>query len=60
VVVSGPADHPAFRQVQAYFERQWGNEGGIAFSLPYAAFAEPRPFKYLRYRIMEASGWSTF
>ncbi|MGB7289489.1 MAG: phospholipase D-like domain-containing protein [Candidatus Macondimonas sp.] len=60
VVVSGPADHPAFRHVQAYFDRQWGNEGGIAFSLPYAAFAEPRPFKYLRYRFMEASGWSTF
>jgi len=60
VVVSGPADHAAFRQVQAYFDRQWENEGGTAFSLPYAAFAEPRPFKYLRYRLMEASGWSTF
>jgi len=60
VALSGPADHSAFRDVQSCFDRQWGNEGGIAFSLPYTAFAEPRPLKYLRYRLMEASGLSTF
>lgn len=60
VAVGGPADHAVFRDVKAYFDRQWENEGGIAFSLPYTAFAEPRPFKYVRYRLMEASGWSTF
>jgi len=60
LLVHGPADHAVFAAAGGLFERLWTNTNGIAFSLPYDAFAEPRPLKYLRYRFMEASGWSTF
>lgn len=60
LIVVGAGDHPVFRAIADLFERYWSNQDGIAFSLPYATFAEPRPLKYLRYRFMEWSGWSTF
>lgn len=60
LLVTGPDDHAVFTQAGGLFERLWTNTNGIAFSLPYSAFAEPWPLKYLRYRFMEASGWSTF
>ena len=58
--MTGPDDHAVFTQAGGLFERLWTNTNGVAFSLPYSAFAEPWPLKYLRYRFMEASGWSTF
>ena len=60
LLVNGSADHAVFAAAGGLFERLWTNAGGVAFSLPYGAFAEPWPLKYLRYRFMEASGWSTF
>jgi len=60
LLVTGPGDQPVFGAVGGLFERLWTNAGGVVFSLPYGAFAEPWPLKYLRYRFMERSGWSTF
>lgn len=60
LLVNGRADHAVFTVADSLFEGLWSNAGGVAFSLPYGAFAEPWPLKYLRYRFMEASGWSTF
>ena len=60
LVVTGPAAHSVFQSVGTLFERQWRNEDGIEFSLAYGVFAERRLLKYLRYRFMEFSGWSTF
>lgn len=55
------ADHPAARQAKAFFERVWRNEpDGRYYSLPYEAFADESRLRYWQYRIMEATGLSTF
>lgn len=53
--------HPAVRQAKAFFERAWRNEAeGRSYSLPYEAFADDSRLRYWQYRVMEASGLSTF
>lgn len=53
--------HPAIRQAQAFFERLWRNEpDGRSYSLPFDAFADDSRLRYWQYRIMEATGLSTF
>lgn len=53
--------HPAIRQAQAFFERVWGNEAnGRSYSLPFDAFADDSRLRYWQYRLMEATGLSTF
>lgn len=55
-----PAEHAVLREALAFFERRWSNPPGQAFSLPYAAYADDSALKHGQYRLMEATGWSTF
>lgn len=57
--VSEP-QHPVIASASHYFDQHWSNPGQRVFSLPYADFADTSRLKYWQYRLMEASGWSTF
>ncbi len=48
--------------MQAYFDRLWNNEGppGTQYSAPFGAFKDDDLGHYWRYRLMEATGLSTF
>ena len=59
VVETGP-DHPAVTRALGFFDRVWANRDDEVSSLPYAAYADESRLRYWRYRIMEASGLSTF
>lgn len=54
-------DHSAASAATAFFRRAWNNQpAGRRYSLPYEAFADDSWFRYWRYRLMEATGLSTF
>ncbi|MDG4867593.1 phospholipase D family protein [Guyparkeria sp. 1SP6A2] len=55
-----PVHHPAMRDAQRFFDARWSNGHGNRHSLPFEAFADDSPWRYWRYRFMEASGLSTF
>lgn len=58
--VRGPPDTEAMMNARDWFEQRWTNRSGRQFSLPYEAFADDSLLRYWRYRLMEASGLSTF
>jgi phosphatidylserine/phosphatidylglycerophosphate/cardiolipin synthase-like enzyme len=60
VVLEGQNQLPAFRQVAGWFELRWSNAQNLQFSLQYSAYADEGLWHRLRYRVMEASGISTF
>ena len=43
-----------------WFERRWHNTDGRSYSLDYAEYADERRWRYWQYRMMEATGLSTF
>lgn len=60
VQLAANRDHPAMADARAAFERQWSNADSITYSLPYEDFADHNVGRYLIYRVMEATGLSTF
>ncbi|MFP4333982.1 MAG: phospholipase D-like domain-containing protein [Wenzhouxiangella sp.] len=58
--LAGPADTAAIRAASQWFEMRWTNADGRSFSLDYDRYADERWFRYWQYRIMEATGLSTF
>ncbi|WP_290788420.1 phospholipase D-like domain-containing protein [Halomonas sp.] len=56
----GTADSLALGQAAAFFERRWHSSPERTTSEPFAAFDDTTAWQRLRYRIMEASGLSTF
>lgn len=60
LVVEAPATAPVMADAAAYLERSWTNAGGLVVSTDYGAYAEDGWFKRLLYRVMEATGLSTF
>ena len=60
----GSTSHPVMLDAADWFEMRWTNrdDGGASrsFSLPYEAYADERRWRYWQYRIMEATGLSTF
>lgn len=72
----GSAGHPVLRDAADWFELRWsnrdhgGDDGRVnghdngrdnrSFSLPYEAYADERRWRYWQYRLMEATGLSTF
>jgi HKD family nuclease len=62
VAIETSADSPLALQMSAYFERIWNNEGppGTEFTAPLGAYRDEDSGDYLRYRLMEATGLSTF
>jgi len=58
--VIAPIDAQVITNAAAWFERRWSNEQQRGYSLPYEHYAEDGWFKPLLYRVMEATGLSTF
>ncbi|HDZ55621.1 MAG TPA: phospholipase [Pseudomonas xinjiangensis] len=52
--------HPAIDTARSQFEQAWMNADGKQYSLPYKAFADHSQLKYVLYRVMEATGMSSF
>ncbi len=46
--------------MQDYFDRLWNNQDGGQYTVPYAAYQDDSALRYWRYRLMEATGLSTF
>jgi phosphatidylserine/phosphatidylglycerophosphate/cardiolipin synthase-like enzyme len=57
-----PASAPLASEMQSYFDRLWNNEGppGTEYTAPFGAYRDEDRGRYWRYRIMEATGLSTF
>jgi phosphatidylserine/phosphatidylglycerophosphate/cardiolipin synthase-like enzyme len=57
-----PADHPVAIKATDYFELHWnhGPDSNPVLSLPWARWQEASRFRYWQYRVMEATGLSTF
>ncbi len=53
-------DHPAMLDATRFFETRWGNGRQDLHSLPFEEFADDSTLRYWRYRLMEATGLSTF
>ena len=53
-------DYPAMETARDVFEQQWNNQDDIEYTLPYEAFADHNVGRYMIYRVMEATGLSTF
>jgi phosphatidylserine/phosphatidylglycerophosphate/cardiolipin synthase-like enzyme len=53
-------DAPLALEMQGYFARLWNNEGGMQYTVPYDAYRDDSALRYWRYRLMEATGLSTF
>ncbi len=60
VLFQAPSDHEEIQQALAFFDRRWNNEPDRIHSLPYPAYADDSRLRYWRYRMMEATGLSTF
>lgn len=62
IAIELAASAPLAIEMQAYFERLWTNDGppGTQFTVPFGAFEDDDRGRYWRYRIMEATGLSTF
>lgn len=62
IQVRGHAPAPLSRRAADLFGRYWhqGKDDNPTLSLPYAARADESVWRYWRYRLMEASGLSTF
>lgn len=60
LAVSGGASHPVLLEAAEWFETRWTNRDERSFSLPYEAYADERRWRYWQYRVMEATGLSTF
>lgn len=60
VQLVAPANQPVIQAARDSFERQWVNQGSVGYSLDYPEFADHNTGRYLLYRLMEATGLSTF
>ena len=60
VRLAGPVGTPALLDAAAFFERRWQNTPQRITSEPFEAFDDTSAWQRLRYRVMEATGLSTF
>jgi phosphatidylserine/phosphatidylglycerophosphate/cardiolipin synthase-like enzyme len=51
---------PTLVQASERFDERWTNRHGRSYSLDYGEYADNSRFRYWQYRIMEATGLSTF
>lgn len=56
----GPSEAAALAAAADWFEQRWSNRDGRSFSLDYPRYADSGWLRYLQYRVMEATGLSTF
>jgi phosphatidylserine/phosphatidylglycerophosphate/cardiolipin synthase-like enzyme len=59
ITVSAAKQSEIAKTIRHYFDRLWHNRDGL-FTVDYAAFGDDSRLKYWRYRVMEATGLSTF
>jgi phosphatidylserine/phosphatidylglycerophosphate/cardiolipin synthase-like enzyme len=62
VGVEASPDSPLAIEMQSYFDRMWNNDGppGTQYTAAFGAYRDEDKGKYWRYRLMEASGLSTW
>ncbi len=60
IQLEAATDHPVIHQARESFGRYWHNRHGEIHSRPFSAYNDATTWRYWRYRLMEASGWSTF
>lgn len=60
VLLQAAAGHPAMRGARELFMRQWFNLDGQIFSADFPRYQDESHGRYLLYRLMEATGLSTF
>ncbi len=60
VQVRADTGTPAIADAARVFDARWDNEQGRIHSLPYAEYADESRLRYWRYRLMEATGLSSF
>ncbi len=62
LAVEGSLEAPVFVQAQRYFETIWNNRGptGVEYTADFGTYADPAQLSYWAYRLMEATGLSTF
>lgn len=57
-----PRQSTAAREMEAWFERIWRDDAarGVSYTAPFDSFRDDSRVRYWRYRLMEATGLSTF
>jgi len=62
IAVTTSVDTPLAGEMLGYFERLWNSDGppGTEFTASFETFKDDRRGRYWRYRLMEATGLSTF
>jgi phosphatidylserine/phosphatidylglycerophosphate/cardiolipin synthase-like enzyme len=62
VTVDAAADSQIALEMQGYFDRLWNNDGppGTEYTAAFGAYRDEDAGKYWRYRLMEATGLSTW
>lgn len=60
VLVSGPSTENVFVDAREYYELVWGNAPDRTFSVPFERYENDSISKAFIYRVMEATGLSTF
>ena len=60
VRVEGAADDAVLAAARSHFDRLWDNTDGLTYSDDYETHADESPWLTLQYRVMEATGLSTF
>jgi phosphatidylserine/phosphatidylglycerophosphate/cardiolipin synthase-like enzyme len=62
LAVEAGVESPLAIEMLSYFDRMWNNDGppGTEYTAPFGAYKDEDKGRYWRYRIMEASGLSTW
>jgi phosphatidylserine/phosphatidylglycerophosphate/cardiolipin synthase-like enzyme len=62
IAVEAGVESPLAIEMQAYFDRMWNNDGpeGTEYTAAFGAYRDADSGRYWRYRVMEASGLSTW
>jgi len=60
VLLRGPAEAEPLQKGQHWFETRWNNLDGRYYSVDYLTYSDERLWPRLLYRVMEATGLSTF
>jgi phosphatidylserine/phosphatidylglycerophosphate/cardiolipin synthase-like enzyme len=60
VAVRGPTAAPVFQDARGYVDTIWNNAGGRHCTVGYERYRQASVIGYWRYRLMEATGVSTF
>ena len=60
VRLHGPDQAAALVAATERFDRRWHNRDGRSYSLDYSEYADDNRLRYWQYRVMEATGLSTF